>query len=69
MSEAVEALAAQMKLENYQTFTLFAVHKVGQRGLGAGRQRRAHPGWLLERWSKQAGWGSCRLTHPFWARC
>lgn len=27
VSEAVEALAQQMKLENYQTFTLFAVHK------------------------------------------
>lgn len=27
--EAVEALAGQIKLENYQTFSLFAVHKVG----------------------------------------
>lgn len=27
--EAVETLAGQIKLENYQTFSLFAVHKVG----------------------------------------
>lgn len=27
VAEAVEMLAQQMKLENYQTFTLFAVHK------------------------------------------
>ena len=30
VAEAVESLAHQMKLENYQTFTLFAVHKVGR---------------------------------------
>lgn len=45
--EAVEALAGQIKLENYQTFSLFAVQKVreAQEGREAGcgdatRQRR-----------------------------
>lgn len=37
VSEAVEGLAHSMKLENYQTFSLFAVHKVGGSGwVGAG---------------------------------
>lgn len=30
--EAVEQLASQIKLENYQTFSLFMVHKVGRAG-------------------------------------
>lgn len=39
--EAVEALAGQIKLENYQTFSLFAVHKVG-RLVAAGARGRCH---------------------------
>lgn len=43
--EAVEQLASQIKLENYQTFSLFMVHKVrgGGKELGQiGREQAGH---------------------------
>jgi len=44
VAEAVECLAGQIKLENYQTFSLFAVQKVGGRVRGAGQG--AGSAWL-----------------------
>ena len=62
VAEAVETLAAQIKLENYQTFSLFTVQKVG----GTGGMGRA---WMRARGGVWAGGAKARglrarTTHP-----
>ena len=48
VAEAVEALAGQIKLENYQTFSLFAVSKV-RGGRRRGRRRNGPGGYGCRR--------------------
>ena len=59
--EAVEQLAGQIKLENYQTFSLFAVYKVGAAGCRRWRDSGGCPA-RLQRRAFAAQHGTC-LTY------